>query len=140
MPIPAVVDWDGNSSIDPNDAWIELYNAGPSVLDMGSWWLETVPGTAQPYRLPAVAEFRPGTYVVFFRRATGLGLSPTGGSVRLLRPDLKPVDEVVYPALPADTSYSRGADDHWHVNWPASPGAPNLPLPAEKISDRPIPQ
>lgn len=140
MPVPAVVDWDGNGSVDANDAWIELYNPGPGVLDLGDWWLEAVPGSGQPYRLPAIAEFRPGTSVVFFRRTTGLGLSPTGGSVRLLRPDMKLADEAVYPALPPDTSYSRDAKDRWHANWPASPGAPNSPPPTEIDSSRPVPQ
>jgi hypothetical protein len=121
------VDWDGNGTADNRDEWIELYNAGSTVVDLSDWFLDDAEGDSTPYRIPAGTVLQPDAFVVFYRQETGLTLNDDGDEVRLLGPNGDLADAVVFDELATDASYSRDEAGAWHANWPPSPGAPNIP-------------
>ncbi len=90
--------------------WIELYNPGPSAVDLGGWTLMDGDHTA----VLEAGELPPGGFVVVFasgeastatERHLPFKLSDEGAVVRLLAPDGVVVDELVVPALREDTSW-----------------------------------
>jgi len=87
-----------------------------------------------------------GTFVVFYRRDTGIALDDDGDEVRLLSPDGTMIEAVTFGRLDPDISLSRGEDGMWYDNWPPTPGASNLPpvnLPPVPRFDepaRPVPE
>jgi hypothetical protein len=121
------VDWDGNGTADNRDEWIELYNAGSTVVDLSGWFLDDAEGDSTSYRIPAGTVLQPGAFAVFYRQETGLTLNDDGDEGRLLKPNGDVMDAVVFGELATGASYSRGRQGTWHANWPPSPGAPNIP-------------
>ncbi len=124
LPAPSVVDWDGDGVADERDEWIELYNSSAITIELGGWRLDN---GVSSYLLPVGTALQPRALVVLYRQQTGLVLDDSGGSVRLTGADGKVVDSVILGALAPDASFSRGEDDLWHLDWPPSPGRPNLP-------------
>jgi hypothetical protein len=122
LPVPAQ-----DGIIDEFDEWIELYNAGLSVVDLGGWFLDDGEGGSEPYRIPAGTILPSGVYTLFHGRTTGVALDDVGDMVRLLDPDGAVVDAVAFGQLAPNASYSRDDHNAWHADWPPSPGAPNQP-------------
>jgi hypothetical protein len=122
------VDWNGDGTVDGGDEWIELYNARPAAVNLGVWVIDSGKDS-KPYRVPDGTVTQPGKYIVFCGKGTGVLLGDDRGKVRLLRPDSEVADRVDYDDIPADASYSRDAVGAWHIDYPPSPGAANLPPP-----------
>lgn len=131
------MDWDGNGTADNRDEWIELYNAGSTVVDLSGWFLDDAEGDSTPYRIPAGTVLQPGAFAVFYRQETGLTLNDDGDEVRLLDPNGDLMDAVVFGELAPDASYSRDEAGAWHANWLPSPGLPNLPPKAKPNPGQP---
>jgi hypothetical protein len=127
LPAPGVVDWDNSGRGNERDEWIELYNAGATAVDLGLWHLDDAVGGSRPYRIPVGTVLEPGEFIVFYRLQTGISLEDTSDQVRLLKLDGTIADLARYHAPVADVSYSRDDAGVWHADWPASPGATNLP-------------
>jgi hypothetical protein len=111
------------------DEWIELHNTGVITVDLGGWSLGDAITTSLPYSIPAGMLLPPGGYALFYGQTTGLILDDPGDEVRLLDPGNVLVDTVTMGPLLPDASYSRDETGLWHLDWPPSPGAPNLPPP-----------
>ena len=127
LPAPAAVDWDGDGSADERDEWIELTNTGSVAVDLGGWALDDGEAGSGTIIIPQGTVLRPGAFMVFYRRETGLVLDDAGDQVRLLAPDGTVADSVVFGAIGADRSVSRDEDGTWHTDWPPSLQAPNWP-------------
>ena len=108
----------------PQDDWIEIHNAARRGLDLGGWTLEAGGGS---YRVSGGTELSLGGYIAIYARQSGLSLGDGGGQVRLLDPQGRLIDEVNYPGLPADASYSRDSGNSWFGHWPPSPNRQNSP-------------
>ncbi|MEM6472512.1 MAG: lamin tail domain-containing protein, partial [Planctomycetota bacterium] len=106
-------DEDGDSS-----DWIEFFNAGDEVVDLGNWALTDDPSTPGQWRFPASTILAPGEFLVVFASGkdradsgqnlhTNFRLSADGDYLALLTPDLSVVDQYSpeFPALRTDVSY-----------------------------------
>ncbi len=130
--LPQMVDWDGNGSINLTDQWIELANLSRQPIDLSGWRLahgNTIGQADTFYQFPQNAVIRPGQYMVLYRSATGFVLNQMGDSVVLLNAQGRVMGQLAIPALSPDASYGRDNQGLWHMDWPPSPGLPNLPSP-----------
>lgn len=139
---PRDIDWDGNSIANARDQWIELYNAGPSAVDLTGWSLDDAKGGSKPFRFQQPTLLAANAYLVLYRNNTGLVLDTKRDQVRLLDPSGRLVDSIILGPMEPDTSLSRGADGTWHQDWPPSPGHANsLPILAAPFrSSKRIPE
>jgi hypothetical protein len=120
-----------------NEAWIEIYNPGPSSINLGGWALTDDPATPGKWIFPS-RTLASGTYLVVFasgkdRRPTSgelhtnFKLGENGGSLALVKPDRPAAfasNFTDYPAQRAGYSFglSGGAGRYFS---PPTPGAVN---------------
>jgi hypothetical protein len=108
--------------------WIELHNTGVISANLTGWSLDDGPVSINPpYLITGTVVISPDGYLLLDQATTGLALSDIGGQLRLLQPDSTVVDTVLFGPMLPDASYSRDDTNLWHVDWPPSPGGPNLP-------------
>ncbi len=107
--------------------WIELYNTGPTAADLSGWSLDDREGESTPYYIPDGTSLGPGAFLVLYGLQTGLILDDGGDEVRLLDSSGMITDSVAFGPLSQGSSLSRDEQGLWHVDWPPSPGGPNLP-------------
>ena len=136
---------------DPNNEWVELYNAGDETVDLSDWLLRDN-NTART--LPEGSELASGQYMVIIATTTtleywsilenavivnlnariGNGLGNTGDQLYLLTPEEEVVDALSWgddtnvfdPAIPAISAANRGASLAR-----IDPAAPNTMSPAD---------
>jgi hypothetical protein len=107
---------------------VELYNPA-APLDAAGWRLRrtsTSSGASQEITLEATTIAAGGFGL--FHLASG-ALPNDGATLELFDPQGRLHDSITYPALSAAQVYARAHDgaDPWTADYPASPGAPNLP-------------
>lgn len=133
LPAPHLIDWNGDGVPDQDDEYIELYNAGPTIVDLGGWQLDDRAGSGtNPYTIPAGRLIPPGGFALFFRSETGVALNNTGSDdVRLLAPGGSRAEVFTYSNPTVDWSYSKEHDGGttWTADFPPSPGTSNQPAP-----------
>ncbi len=130
----------GNTLADEDgdyEDWIELYNTGEEVVNLGGWGLSD--DYDRPFRwvLPAV-ELHPGGYLLVWASNkdrdnpngelhTNFAISSSGEEVILTRPDGERIDEVEPRPIPRDLSWARYPDgaDEWFYFENATPGYSN---------------
>ena len=128
MTAPGTVDWNDDGLNDEGDVWIELANTARKSLEIGGWSLVLGTQDDESYEFPPGTSLASDAYLILYQSQSSIDLAIEGGTLRLVDAEGEVVDTVVYPALPADISYSRDRVGRWHDDWPASPGAPNLLL------------
>lgn len=120
-------DWDGDGTVDYlGDEWIEVRNAGATVIDLAEYWLRD--GLGDNPHLHLSGSLAPGDVRVFFgseaaawqesigQGATGFSLNNGGDTVELLRnvyvdgdlQELEVVDGVVYADHVAEDDRALG--------------------------------
>ena len=126
------------------DPWIELHNAGPETVDLGSCYLSTDPLDPTQWPFPAGATLPPGGFAVVWADGqpeqslpaewhTRFRLDRAGGYVGLSRrqgDSATLLDYVRYPATEADQSFGlivEGAPERPHLLSVPTPGGPNNP-------------
>jgi hypothetical protein len=134
-------DWERKGGVDTGDEFIELYNLGPSSVNIGGWMLDDEEdGGSRPYRLP-YRTLKPGEFIAFFNTRTRIALNDSGDDVRLMAPDGRVMDQITYLKVRAyNLSYGRVPDGSGHLSyglWP-TPNEPNI-LFEEPFVDRAIP-
>jgi hypothetical protein len=122
-------DWEHKGGVDTGDEFIELYNLGPSSVNIGGWMLDDEEdGGSRPYRLPN-RTIRPGEFVAFFNTRTRIALNDAGDDVRLMSPDGRLIDQISYLRVRAyNLSFGRLPDGSGHLLyglWP-TPSEPNI--------------
>ena len=105
LPRAGFKDWNKDKLEDDNDQWLELFNLGDSPADVSNWIIDTGEGTPS-FTLPNGSTIPAGGYLLLFRTDTLLDLT-SYGHLRLLHPDSRVADEVLYPPLDADRVYAR---------------------------------
>lgn len=119
----------------PSD-WIEIYNPGPSTVDLTGWKLTDEADHSPVWTFPAMT-LAPGGYRVVFASGkdrrnpaanlhTNFSLGKGGEYLALLRPDDSIAEEFnpAYPAQDPDRSYGRSNGSFYFFNTP-TPGAAN---------------
>ena len=113
--------------------WIEIYNAGTETVDLTGWKIYDnggQAGTKPTKEFPSGATIDAGGFYVIIvddTATSGFGLSSSGETVWLEKPNGTVADEVVFPALEVGQSYGRYPDgsDNLQVLYVITPGAPN---------------
>jgi len=114
-------DWNGDGRFTSNDEFIELINAGMIAVNLEGWLLDDIEEGSRPYILPDI-ELAPGEIIGLFRSETGISLSDSGDSVRLLLPDETIVDERSYNfAKDINLSWCRLPDGIEELSYPCWP-------------------
>lgn len=101
--------------------WIELYNPGPTTIDLGGWYLSDRPDEPRQWRFPAPTPLAAGARLIVFASAkdravagaelhTNFKLDPDGESVVLVASDGETVASQIldYPPQRENVSYGRG--------------------------------
>ncbi len=125
LPDPVAGDWDGNGQASFNDEWIELYHAGTAPANLGGW---AVLDDTKTYTIPQGTVIWPRSFLLLFRRATGLSLGDRRDHVILRRPDGVTADEFAYTNGPGeDRSFCRSVDGggYWTTECDVTVGQPN---------------
>ena len=134
--------------------WFEIYNAGPSDVDLGGMYLTDTVERSTQWQIPAGVRAPAGGYVIFWadedlgQGVTHVGFKLDGDSGRLALYAGSPgyhelIDEVYYGPQMADQALGRYPDGvgAWRV-LPPTPGAPNRqppPVIHEVMRDPPAP-
>ena len=122
-------DWNNDGTANTGDEYIELINMGTSAISLKNWKLDNgIGGASTPYVLPDVT-LQPHQMVLYFHTDTGVGLSDSGSTVRLLKPDGRTADLVTYPLVEAtDQTWCRlpDGDGAWEFICQPTPGKANL--------------
>lgn len=121
----------------PSD-WIEIYNPGPTVVDLTGWKLTDEVDQAPSWTFPSMS-LAPGAYRVVFASGkdrrnpaanlhTNFSLSKGGEYLALVRPDDSVAEEFspAYPAQDPNRSYGLSNGAFYFFNTP-TPGAANGP-------------
>lgn len=126
------------------DPWMELYNAGPSAVDLSTYYLSGDPANPTQWQFPPGASIGAGQFIVIWldgqpQQSIGAELhtnfrpSTSGGVIALNRLQLGSpanVDYNYYPALTADQSYGPivdGEGGNQRILFVPTPGGPNNP-------------
>ncbi len=118
---------------DTNPDWIEIYNAGNQDVDLTGWKIYDnggQAGTKPKKEFPSGATIAAGGFYVIVvddTTSSGFGLSSSGETVWLEKPDGTVTDDIAFPALETTQSYGRYPDgsDNLQVLYVITPGAPN---------------
>jgi len=114
-------DWNGDGKFTSDDEFIELINAGKTTTNLEGWLLDDNEEGSTPFTLPGI-ELVPGEIRSLFRSETGISLSDSGDSVRLLLPDNTIVDERAYNfAKDLNLSWCRLPDGIEELKYPCWP-------------------
>lgn len=109
------------------DEWIEIANGDIVAVNLEGWTIEDTVGAIKVYTIYNVV-IDPDGLKVFYKSDTGITLNNTGDKLILKNPDGLPVDQIEYPSISNDKSWSRkeeGVDD-WTSDWPTSLGIINV--------------
>ncbi len=136
-------DWNNDGTVDVDDEFIEVINAGVIDVDLKGYRLddEQYLGSSA-YTLGALT-LKPGERAVFYAAETGILLSDAGDSVRLLNSRGSVIDAFTYGVVRyPDQSWCRIPDRLGYWNDPCfpTPGNPNaltgtFPLQAGSLPD-----
>ena len=140
LPVNASVNLDEQSQSDP---WIEIYNAGPTTLDLQGYHLTDDYLSPTKWTFPAASNVCSGCWLLVWVDAdpgdgplhTTFALSSGGGSIGLTDPSGTLVDFINYGSLPADVSYGRfpEANTALRVLSAATPSAANIATPSALV-------
>ncbi len=121
-------DWDNNGTADYKDEWIELFNLGSTMVNLGLWKIDDSLGFgSSPYTIPFGTIILSGQALVFYRNITGLALDNNGDNVTLLNDTGVIVDIHIYYSSKDDTAIGRYPDgtDDWKNFLLPTPGEEN---------------
>jgi len=140
LPVNATVNMDEQSESDP---WIEIYNAGPAMIDLQGYHLTDDYLTPTKWTFPASSDVCSECWLlVWVDGETGDGplhtsfaLNSGGGSIALTDATGALIDYVNYGSLPADVSFGRfpEEDTALRILSMATPAAANLATPSALI-------
>jgi len=135
LPAPGTsYDWDEDGEANSSDEWIELINLDTEPVDLGNWILDDIDeGGSSPYIIPEDAIIEPDSFLVFYKKDTGIILNNSGDSIILKNPLEEAVDQFSYTSSHTDKSYSRmdNGPGEWTEEYSPSPNALNEPPPNE---------
>jgi phosphatidylserine/phosphatidylglycerophosphate/cardiolipin synthase-like enzyme len=127
LPDP-ISDWDNDGFADYLDEWIELYNLGETIVNLGFWKIDDSLGFgSSPFSVPFGTVIPPNQAMVFYRNITGIALDNTGDDVNLLDDTGTIVDSYTYYGSKDDTAIGRFPDgtEDWKSFLLPTPGEEN---------------
>lgn len=105
--------------------FIELYNPLNTSIPLTNLKIDDEDGGSTPYTFKKDETIGALSYLLLPRQKTGIALNNTGDSVRLLLPNLSPIDEVSYAEVIEGASYIKDTNDQWVQTNTPTPGTKN---------------
>lgn len=125
---------------DEEGEWIEIFNSGDYLVDLGEWQLDDVAdGGSKSWIFPENTFISPKNYLVISREISGIALNNDKDMVRLIYPNGIVADEIVYEKAKEGISGVLMGGSFFWSKFP-TPGATNI-LEAEvvkSLSAKPI--
>ncbi|UCE38180.1 MAG: lamin tail domain-containing protein [Thermoplasmata archaeon] len=106
-------DWNCDGYFDSDDEWIELYNPGDLVVNIGGWKIDDAlgsVGSSDPFTIPQGISIGPREFLVFYGNDTGILLNNNGDNVTLLNETDTIIDVHTYYTSKDDTTCGRFPD------------------------------
>lgn len=110
---------------DAEDEFIELFNPNQAEVNLSGYQLKGGTDFKDSYTFGQTL-IKPGEYLSFRSTQTSLGLTNTGGAVRLFDPDGNLLDETATYSEAADGLVWAKFQDVWQWSSVSTPGAPNI--------------
>ena len=110
---------------DADEEWIEVYNPEHTEADMSGWMLDDADGGSPPFTIPQDTIIGSKNYAVFTRKITGIALNNDTDAVRLIAPNARTVETVLYEKPPQGASSSRTAQSAFVWSFTPTPGTEN---------------
>lgn len=128
------------------DSWVELYNAGDTLVSLTGWRIGPGPDASYAYTLPEAVIAPHGHQLIYCdKKGQGLHadfrLDADGGMLCLFDSCGLMIDSLAYDAMPApDVAYGRSwdGDSLWQHELMASPGAANAGGGSEILAPNPV--
>ena len=125
---------------DEENEWIELVNESDADANISGWKLDDEETGSKEFTIPEETIISPSGFLVFTRTQTNLALNNDGDTVRLILPNGKVLQEVIYEKSKEGQSAARFGND-WSWQSTPTPGSKNLKETSQKtagqISDEP---
>jgi hypothetical protein len=123
-------DWNGDGYIDSEDEWVELYNPGDTLINIGGWSLDDAlgsVGSSDPFTIPSGYALPPKGYLVLYGNETDILLNNNGDNVTLLNDQDIIVDVHSFSGSSDDTGCGRFPDgsNNWKDFLSPTPGFAN---------------
>ncbi|MEX2145215.1 MAG: lamin tail domain-containing protein [Candidatus Spechtbacterales bacterium] len=113
---------------DSEEEWIELYNSGSKTVDISGWFLDNKEGGIQAFQFPNGTNIMPQEYRVFSVKLTGLRLTNTGDSARILYPDNTVAHETSYVDNAKEGQSYALIGESWQWTDNPTPGTQNMAI------------
>jgi hypothetical protein len=113
--------------------WIEIYNNGPTNVNIKDYYLSDDAGSPQRYKIPSDIIVPSGGFVLIWvdgmdtGNHTNFSLSASGEFIGLYSPALVVIDTLTFGEQQTDISQARYPDggDDWYKMYPSSPAVSN---------------
>ena len=106
--------------------WIELYNNSQQKIDLLGWQLDDEEGGSKPYLFSSSTPIGIGEFLLVERSLSKITLNNSGDSIRLIMPNGKVWQEVIYEKIPEGQSQAWDVENsEWFISEP-SPGQTNV--------------
>jgi phosphatidylserine/phosphatidylglycerophosphate/cardiolipin synthase-like enzyme len=106
-------DWNNDGFIDSDDEWIELYNHGNCVINIGGWVLDDIlgsMGSSDPYSIADGTIIEANGFLLFYGNETKIMLNYNGDNVTLLSEEGIEVDIFSFSMSDYDVAQGRYPD------------------------------
>lgn len=106
-------DWNNDGFIDSDDEWIELYNNGDCVVNIGGWEIDDElgsVGSSDPYIIAEGTIIEPNEFLLFYGNETEIALNYNGDNVTLLDEQGIEVDIFSFSLSDYDVALGRFPD------------------------------
>lgn len=122
---------------DTTAEFIELWNTGGELVDLGAWKLDDADGGSSAYVIPVGTTIPAGGYLLLTRFVTKIALNNAGDSVRLLDPAGSVKTSTSYADSSEGQSWNRTDAGTYEQSTTVTSGMPNIITkpPVEKEAD-----
>jgi hypothetical protein len=115
---------------DEKEEWIEIFNQSDSEIDLSGWKVTDTDGKTKTYIFPKGTKIQVNGFLLLLRPNTKITLNNDGDGLKLIQPDGKIEDEVIYKKAHQGQSFNRTVSGSGEINWvwssTLSPGSPNI--------------
>jgi DNA/RNA endonuclease YhcR with UshA esterase domain len=108
-----------------DNEYIELYNGGDEIVDLGGWILDDADGGSSAFVIPYGTFIASFSYHAFKKSLTNIALNDSGDKARLFSPDNFIKSEIEYSGSKRGESYSKFVDG-WKWSLSLTPDAENI--------------
>ena len=111
---------------DAENEWIELFNKNTFEVDISEWKITDIKGKTFSYVFPKATKIPGKKFLVLTRQETKITLNNSGDGLKLIQPDGKIINEVVFEKTFLGKSYNRTETDKWEWSETLTPDSLNI--------------